>query len=119
MYDNDKFQVLAMQADFAVCILANDTLTDLELLNVALPEPDEQTAREFDSRGLKFIGVAAIVKGQPRTALEVPLDPNLMARLSTAFIAHCEVLLGDKLEETAMGDSVAWLEMLYRLQDWR
>jgi len=115
----DKFQTLAMQADFAVCILANDTLTDIELLNVALPEPEEQTARGFDSRGLRFIGMTAIVKGQPRTALEAPLDPAKMARLSAAFITHCEVLLGDKLEEAAMGDSLAWLEMLYRLQDWR
>jgi hypothetical protein len=115
----DKFQILATQGELAVCILANDNLTDIELLNVSLPEPDEQRAREFDLRGLKFIGMAAIVKGQPRTALEVPLDPATIARLSSAFVAYCEVLLGDKLEETAMGDSLAWLEMLYRLQDRR
>jgi hypothetical protein len=114
----DKFQTLAMRAHDSLCvaILANDDVTDIELVNVKLAPLPEDRARELGARGLHFLGMMGIVDGLPQTALDIPLDPVRISALSAAFVAYCEVMLRDALEK---GDEVAWLMRLFSLPDER
>jgi len=116
----DKFQTLAMRAhdSLCVCILANDDVTDIELVNPTLLLP-EDTSREFDARGLKFLGLMAVVDGLPRTALEIPLDLMRISALSAAFVKYCEDRLNGAFEPQGKGDEVAWLVRLFALPDTR
>jgi hypothetical protein len=111
----DKFEQIAFEAQLAVCVLANEGVTDIELVNLrSVPLP---TARDFTGRNLHFLGVIGIVQGVPRTALAEPLDPVRISALSAAFIAYCEVLLDAGLEQQRKGDEVDWLNRLMSLED--
>jgi hypothetical protein len=117
----DKFEALAMEAELAVSVLGNADVSDVELLPVKPyglgPEKVQALAAQWAARGLRFIGTIGIVDGQTRTALAVPLDYRRISALSQAFIAHCEVLLSNNVEQQQKGDEVAWLEALYRTTD--
>jgi hypothetical protein len=116
----DKFQILAMRAhdSLCVCILANDDATDIELVNPTSPFP-EDTSREFDARGLTFLGVMGIVDGLPQTALEIPLDHVRISALSAAFVKYCEDRLNGAFEPQGKADDVDWLMRLFALPDER
>jgi hypothetical protein len=117
----DKFEALAMEAQLAVSVLGNADVSDVELLNIKPyplgPEKIQELAVQWAGRDLRFIGTIGIVDGQTRTALTVPLDDRRISALSEAFIAHCEVLLSDNVEQRQKGDEVTWLESLYRTAD--
>ena len=111
----DKFEQIAFESQLSVCILANEGVTDIELVNLkSVPLP---TPRDFPGRTLHFLGVIGIVQGVPRTALAEPLDPVRISALSAAFIAYCEVLLDAGLEQQRKGDEVDWLNRLMSLED--
>lgn len=120
----DKFETLVAESSIAVAILANADATDIEMLPVqprsyAL-EKAQELARLWAPRGLRFIGMAGIADGKPRTALAVPLDDLRISALSQAFIAYIEVLLKDEIEtRQAVGDEVEWLRSLWSLPDSR
>ncbi len=94
----DKFEQLAMEAQLAVCILANADVSDIELVNLKAVPLHNETTRDFTGRGLRFIGVIGIVQGVPRSALAVPLDPVRTSALSQAFIAYTQSLLDANLK---------------------
>jgi hypothetical protein len=73
----NKFQQLASDAQFACVILANGG--NVELVELDLRQPAEETLRAFAGRG-DFLGVAAIVDGRPKVALtDVPDDETHQA----------------------------------------
>lgn len=114
----DKFQTLAMNAKSAVVILANPEATDFELVPVDA-SPRELDGLEASGRHLQFLGVTGSIAGTVYTALAAPLDIQRLAALSDAYVRHCETKLSDAIESMRMGDSLEWLNQLYRLEDTR
>jgi hypothetical protein len=111
----DKFEQIAFEAQLAVCVLANEGVTDIELVNLrSVPLP---TPPDFTGRNLHFLGVIGVVQGVPRTALAEPLDPVRISALSAAFIRYCEVLLDAGLRPK--DDFVRFAEALWSLPDTR
>ena len=81
----DKLQQIA-DAEFSVAVLANLETSDFQFVPV---EPvAEDTAMSYHGRGLAFIGLIGLVKGQPKCALDVPLESEDIAQLVQAFLAH-------------------------------
>jgi hypothetical protein len=82
-----KYQSLVREGFCPVFIAANRGMTSFCLLAV-----DKDQSREEISRNLRgmtvFIGVAAIVEGRPRTALNVPLEADAIATLSQAVVSY-------------------------------
>jgi hypothetical protein len=105
-----KFEELVSKAQYAVCIVGNPQLSEYELLD--FPLPDEP---EFLERGLTFVGILALVEWVPCSALAMPLDPATITRLSGLFVER----LRCAMEAYTRGDSVEWLDKLYRMPDSR
>jgi hypothetical protein len=119
----DKFETLAMASGVTVAFLANVDMTDLEVLPVAPRglgvEKLNELAQLWAPRGLRFIGMAGLVDGKPRTALVEPLGERHILALAQAFLTYCETLLSGHIEEQQKGDSVEWLRRLWSLPDTR
>jgi hypothetical protein len=82
----DKFQHVVAASEYAAAILANLDTNDTQFVDLS-PVPAEQ-ARTFAGRGLCFIGVVGVVKGQPRVALAVELEERDISMLAQAFLAY-------------------------------
>jgi hypothetical protein len=79
----DALQQLASDAQYAAAILLNGS--DIELIDLDRPE----TAKTISAaRGLAFVGVIAMLKGQPRMTLEQPLDGETARAVIQAFTHH-------------------------------
>ncbi len=117
----DKFDVLVEDAQLCVCVLANQDVTDIELLPVkGVPHADyaaEGFKQRFAGRDLRFIATAGLVNGVPRIALAEPLDTFRIAALFAAFATYCEVLQEESLGQAQKGDEVTWLRRLASLED--
>jgi hypothetical protein len=109
----DKFEHLAFHATYAVCILANSTASDFELIDLGPERLNEEQRRKLSERGMEFIGVIGIVAGVPRVALAVPLDPPTTSALSHAFVQRIEDAINGV--ERAAGDGAEWMQRLYNL----
>lgn len=101
----DKFEQIAATAQHTVGIVGNKATKDYVFLPLA-ESLTEETMRTGQSRGWEFLGVAGIVNGVLKVALEEPLDEAATAALALAFF-----------HSTPKDDSVDWLERLYRLED--
>jgi hypothetical protein len=86
----DKFEQLARDAEYAVAILANLDTHDTQFVDLQAVPTD--AARTFAGRGLDFVGVVGLVKGQPRVALAVELDAESITAITQAFIHHVRKL---------------------------
>jgi hypothetical protein len=109
-----KFEQFAKDSAVCIGILANRHNNDVQLVDVdAVPIPPDADAR-YRARGLEFLGLIGITDGQPRVVLDdVPSDA-----LHAAIIAEFTWLYGRAVEQLAqsrMGDSLEFLERLYRL----
>ncbi len=108
----DRFEILATEAAYSVAILGNLQTGDFELIDLA-PVPQD-ARRSYEARGLVFLGMIGIVCGTPRVALDAPLDADTVSALYETFVRRTEDEVNDRLQPK--GDSVAWLEALYRLE---
>jgi hypothetical protein len=117
----DKFDALVEDAQLCVGVLANRDVTDIELIPLkGVPHADytaEGLKRQFAGRDLHFIATAGLVNGEPRIALDEPLDTFRIAALFAAFATYCDVLQEERLEQARKGDEVNWLRRLASLKD--
>jgi hypothetical protein len=76
----ERQSALLRDAQLAVCILGNESLTDFALVS----------AEDFAAPpgGLRLVGVVGIVQGTPRSALSEPLDERTTSALSAACVAY-------------------------------
>jgi hypothetical protein len=76
----ERQSALLRDAQLAVCILGNESLTDFALVS----------AEEFEAPrdGLRLVGVVGIVDGAPRSALSEPLDAGTLSALSAACVQY-------------------------------
>lgn len=118
----DQFQALAMQSNLAVAILANPDVSDIEMVRVtprALSDSElDALTVQWSGRGLAFIGIAGLVNGTVRTALDVPLDIGRTNALAAAFVEYCRVLLADKSQPQSPAElepEYDWHAQQYRL----
>jgi len=88
----NKFERLVSKAQLAVYILGNHQSEEYAL--VAAGEEAAQAQCDLVSRGLRFVGVIAIVDGKVCTALAEEIDDPTMSALSQAFvqIAAAEII---------------------------
>src|ERR1700733_3190428 len=110
----DKFEQLAKDSAVCIGILANPHNNDFQLVDVdAVPIPPDVQAR-YRARGLECLGLIGIADGQTRVVLkDVPSDA-----LHAAIVAEFTWLYGraiEQLEQSRQGDSLEFLERLYRL----
>jgi hypothetical protein len=108
-----KFQQFVANAEVAVCILGNPESGDFALCDLGPHAEDLQ--RDLVQRGYRFVGLLGMVQGVPRSALAEPLEANAIDALAEAFLKRW--LYGGGRPEA--GDSVRFLEGLYRLPDTR
>lgn len=80
----DKFEAIAHDAQFPVCILGNPQTSEYALIDLEKPLPKTL----LDERGMYFIGAIGIVDGAPRVALNEPLEDATISRLSQAYLRH-------------------------------
>jgi hypothetical protein len=117
----DKFDALVGDAQLCVAVLANQDVTDIELLPLkGVPYAGytvEGLKQQFAGRDLRFLGTVGLVNGVPHTALAEPLDTFRIAALFAAFATYCEVLQEESLEQARKGDEVDWLRRLQSLED--
>jgi hypothetical protein len=111
----DKFQQLAWDATYAVCILGNPEASDFELVELGTTPLTEEHRRRLSERGMGFVGVFGIVNGVPHVALAVPLDERATSALSQALVQRSEDAIN--AVEEAIGDSTEFLKRLYTLPD--
>ena len=76
----DRYEALVQASQIAVCIFADEALTDFSLVN----------ARDFklDPQFPRFLGVAGIVDMRPATALHEALEPSVIQTLASAFTSY-------------------------------
>ncbi len=120
----DKFEQLSEAASYAVAIFGNPARGDYALydLTKGTPYPVAGNQREIAEGAFVFCGVMGIVRGVPRTALALELDPWAYTALSQAFCERIEAAVtkveGTLALTTAPGDdSEEWLFRLYNLKD--
>jgi hypothetical protein len=113
-------------AQHAVFIMFNPDGSDAEFLSLK-PMASESDLRDLAARwsGRNFTdsGVAGIIRGIPTVMLkEEPSDFLLVVRLTAAYAQYVQDItaaVGSSEPELCKGDSVAWLERLYSLEDTR
>jgi hypothetical protein len=124
----EKYAELAASSQFACTILGN--LETWDVLCLRVPYRPHDLHAQVARRGLRFLGVAALVDGKTRTAPAPELaqaPPEMIQILSLAFAAELESWLAGDVPtltkpETVPeqpGDSIGWCERLYALQDTR
>ena len=120
----DKFEALIEEGQVCVALLMNAERTDCEFLRCKPALPDaalREKLAEFAPRGLEYCGVFAIVSGQPRAALDTPLDARTVDALARAFLIYADSWLRLSELERAItaaapvGDEVSWLRRLWSL----
>jgi hypothetical protein len=82
-----KCEAIVRKGLFPVFIATNQGMTDFLLLAFDRNEVTEEMKRDLRSMSV-FVGVAAIVDGRPRTALNVPLEADAIATLSQAVVSY-------------------------------
>jgi hypothetical protein len=109
----DKFELLASYGKYPVAIMGNPQAADFEL--VALDGVNGLEQKIFAARGLRFIGIIAILDSGPRTAFAELLDDAMIDTLAAAY-AHS--FLEQKDTRTMQpGDSLRFLDALWQLHD--
>ena len=119
------------EAQHAVYVISNQDGSDAEFVSLkhdaATAESVWQDLRgRWAGRNLKGVGVAGLVHGIPTLMLrEEPEDFLLVVRLTAAFAQYVADAAKDSQESRPLphpdctGDSVAWCERLFALQDTR
>jgi hypothetical protein len=125
----EKYAELVASAQFACTILGNISTWDVLLLRC--PYQPHDLRDQVSRRGLRVLGVAALVDGTARTALAPELagaPSELIAILSLAFAAEVESWLAGDMPTLATettetpeqpDDSIGWCERLFALPDTR
>jgi hypothetical protein len=113
-----KGDALIEQSQLCVVLLTNLDYSDFEFVRVKPPMSDpaqRELLAGLAGRSLYFTGHIGLVSGQPRIALEQPLDRALDAvALARAFVVYCDCLLRTERQQ-AVGDEVEWLRRLWAL----
>lgn len=79
----DAVERLAWDAKHAAAILLNGS--DIELVDLQTAE----TAKNISAaRDLAFVGVIGMLQGEPRMALETPMDAETVTAVTQAFLHH-------------------------------
>lgn len=89
----DRFEQIVARAQLAVCVCGSAASFELEAITPCTAERFRAIVAE--RRG--FLGVAAIVDGSPRTALNEPLDDAEIHIIAQAFSEHVIRVLCEKL----------------------
>ena len=110
----NKFEQLLDDASLAVAILLNPATSDFELVSVARVE--ENTARSYTARGLEFSGLIGMCAGQPRVALDTPIEGEAAQRIIARFLDRVEDEFNARVPQA---EPVDWLQRLWGLKDTR
>ena len=80
-----NFQQLIAASAYALVLLANADSGDWRLVE---PKDVEETdaRRGYSEHGLHFAGVVAIVDGEPRTRLSIPLELETVTEVAREFL---------------------------------
>jgi hypothetical protein len=114
----DKFDALIGESQLCVVLLTNLDYTDFEFVRVKPPMNDaaqRELLAGLAGRALYFTGNIGLVNGEPRTALEQPIDSHILDALARAFVAWCGIWLRASAEQQTVGDEVEWLRRLWAL----
>jgi hypothetical protein len=107
----DRFEQLVFDAQLSVAIFGNPETSDFELIDLSTPGPLSEDQLSC-ARRMPFVGVFAIVRCVPRTAIDVPLDDATYTVLAQAFVRHIEVRANAELE-------AQFLTRIFALEDTR
>ena len=91
----DRIEQLTFDAQIAVAIIGNPATGDFELIDL-LSDWREHVAA-LVARGMYFCGVAGLVDGVPKTALEEPMGNAMIDAAAAAFLSHIESRLDSAL----------------------
>jgi hypothetical protein len=112
-----RSETVILEAHVAVMVLANEDCTDVELVSLK-PRYDESAFEElrgrWGGRGLRSIGVLGMKGTAPLFAFKVPVGPDKVNALASAFIVWVDRLLFETFTEQM---TVAELHRLTTLPD--
>jgi hypothetical protein len=114
---NSRFEALAVASTLAVSVIANEDVSDVELLELrpTLVPMDEALARTAGRAMSCHLGVMGIVDGLPQAAFSRELDPVRLRALAHAFHIYCEARFEELIVATASThQEVNWLERLHQ-----
>jgi hypothetical protein len=120
---------VGLESQIAVYVLLSRDNSDIEFVplrpHVAPPEAIT-TKEEFIHRQLRSVGVVGLNGVTPLCAFKEPLEPCVVNCIAAAFMEYTRVLIAGNLQaqmedeiERRKGDSVAWCERLFLLEDSR
>lgn len=113
----DKFDLIATYSANAVCILGNASgeyeLIALDNVAVTLSKVKD----DLLARGFHFVGVIGLMGGTPQPALAEPLDTPTIEALSASYSRLIDDRIRDRLRQTVPGDSLPFLEAMWKLHD--
>ena len=108
----DKFERVAWDSQYAVCLMANPESTEFALVDLTEAAPSPDAFESFIARHLHFAGIAGICDGRPAVALVVEQDDNSIALLGGAVVAH---LVSGSAKPKPKGD-IGFMERMYQLR---
>jgi hypothetical protein len=108
----DKFESIAWESQFAICLMANPELTEFALVDLTESAPSADAFDGFIARRFQFAGIAGICDGRPATALANPLDNASVDFLAGAVLAH----LGSGAAKPKTKGNIEFMERLYALR---
>jgi hypothetical protein len=112
-----RSETVILEAHVAVMVLANEDCTDVQLVSLK-PRYDEGAFEalkgRWAGRGLRSIGVLGMKGTTPMTALKVPIDPDKIRALASAFIVYVDRLLFETFTDQM---TVAELQRVATLPD--
>lgn len=111
-----RFEEIVSKAEIAACIVGNPEVADFALIGFGASS--EKVEQYITERKLAFIGVIGLVNGEAHTALAMPIDPEAALALSESFAGFVKRVVRESKPDNS-GDSLAFLERLYKLPDTR
>lgn len=111
----EKYAELAASSQFACTILGNVATWDILLLPCPFRPPD--LAEQMAERGLAFMGVCALVNGEPRSKFAQELGPEMLQICSLSFLREIERWLAEATPTPETDVSEQFLWDLWSLQD--
>jgi hypothetical protein len=120
MLSSDRFQLLAASAQICVAVLANEDVTDVELIPVR-PRTisDDEMSRRCAGRNLHFLGALGTVDGIAHAQFDEPLDAQRVSALARAFAVYVQRVKVEAEPPQSAGDFVEWATRLHSLPDTR
>jgi hypothetical protein len=113
----NHLEQLALDAEFAVYVIASPDASEIEFLSLkprtATESEIQSLAARWPGRDLRSSGVIGrLADGRVQMALKMAFGNIELAALLCAFMDYCETA-----EPHRIGDSVDFCERLYALQD--